>query len=131
MNLHLLGAHEHDLSRLPEYCELAVEGAVGVPIAANYPVFGDDAFRTGTGVHAAAIIKARQKGDAWLADRIYSGVPAGDFGLEQRIEISPVSGSPTCGGGWSDRDTTRAMPRSASTSSTPPSGRIACCATKS
>jgi 2-isopropylmalate synthase len=55
-------------------------------------VLGDDAFRTGTGVHAAAIIKARKKGHAWLADRIYSGVPAGDFGLSQRIEISPVSG---------------------------------------
>jgi 2-isopropylmalate synthase len=63
-----------------------------VPVPPSYPVLGDDAFRTGTGVHAAAIIKARRKGHAWLADRIYSGVPAGDFGLAQRIEISPVSG---------------------------------------
>jgi 2-isopropylmalate synthase len=53
---------------------------------------GDDAFRTGTGVHAAAIIKARRKGDDWLADRVYSSVPAGIFGARQRIEISPVSG---------------------------------------
>ena len=58
----------------------------------SYPVLGEDAFRTGTGVHAAAIVKARKKGHAWLADRIYSGVPAGDFGLGQRIEISHVSG---------------------------------------
>jgi 2-isopropylmalate synthase len=43
-------------------------------------------------VHAAAIIKARKKGDAWLADRVYSSVPAGAFGLKQKIEISPVSG---------------------------------------
>ena len=91
INLKLLGAHRHDLSRLPEYSRLASR-ACGVPIPASYPVLGDDAFRTGTGVHAAAIIKARKKGHAWLADRIYSGVPAGDFGLAQRIEISPVSG---------------------------------------
>ena len=91
INLKLLGAHRHDLARLPEYSLLASR-ACGVPIAPSYPVLGDDAFRTGTGVHAAAIIKARRKGHAWLADRIYSGVPAGDFGLVQRIEISPVSG---------------------------------------
>ena len=58
----------------------------------GYPVMGIDAFRTGTGVHAAAIIKAREKGDAWLADRVYSGVPAGSFGARQIIEISPMSG---------------------------------------
>ncbi|HEV2179095.1 MAG TPA: LeuA family protein [Gemmatimonadaceae bacterium] len=91
INLRLLGAHQHDLSRLPEYSRLASR-ACGVPIPPSYPVLGDDAFRTGTSVHAAAIIKARRKGHAWLADRIYSGVPAGDFGLAQRIEISPVSG---------------------------------------
>ena len=91
INLALLGAHRHDLSRLPEYSRL-VSRACGVPIPPSYPVLGEDAFRTGTGVHAAAIIKARRKGHAWLADRIYSGVPAGDFGLSQRIEISHVSG---------------------------------------
>ncbi|HEY9478439.1 MAG TPA: LeuA family protein [Gemmatimonadaceae bacterium] len=91
INLKLLGAHQHDLALLPEYSLLASR-ACGVPIPPSYPVLGDDAFRTGTGVHAAAIIKARRKGHAWLADRIYSGVPAGDFGLAQRIEISPVSG---------------------------------------
>ncbi len=66
--------------------------AVGVPIPVNYPVVGTDAFRTGTGVHAAAIIKAKKKGHAWLADRVYSSVPAEEFGLAQRIEISPLSG---------------------------------------
>ncbi len=91
INLKLLGAHCHDLSKLPEYSHL-VSRACGVPIPPSYPVLGEDAFRTGTGVHAAAIIKARRKGHAWLADRIYSAVPAGDFGLAQRIEISPVSG---------------------------------------
>ena len=53
---------------------------------------GSDAFETGTGVHAAAVIKAFRKGDAWLADRVYSGVPAGEFGLRQRIRIGPMSG---------------------------------------
>jgi len=58
----------------------------------NYPVFGRDAFRTATGVHAAAVIKSYRKGDARLADIVYSGVPAGEFGLEQVIEIGPMSG---------------------------------------
>jgi len=91
INLRLLGAHHHDLRKLPEYTALASR-ALGVQIPASYPVFGEDAFRTATGVHAAAIAKAHKKGDAWLADRIYSGVPAGDFGLSQRIDVSHVSG---------------------------------------
>lgn len=91
VNLHLLGMHRSDLSKLPEYVH-AVSRATGVPIPPSYPVFGEDAFRTGTGVHAAAIIKAQQKGDDWLVDRVYSGVPAATFGLAQRIEISHVSG---------------------------------------
>ncbi len=91
VNLKLLGTHRGDLSKLPEYCHTAAE-AVGVPIPVNYPVLGTDAFRTGTGVHAAAIIKAKKKGHDWLADRVYSSVPAAEFGLEQKIEISPLSG---------------------------------------
>lgn len=91
VNLKLLGMHDHDLSRLGEYVEKAA-AACGLPVAYNWPVFGEDAFRTATGVHAAAIIKAEAKGDAWLADRIYSGVPAGLFGRRQTIEISPMSG---------------------------------------
>mgnify|MGYP001546521581 CR=1 FL=1 len=91
INLKLLGAHHHDLHRLPEYTALASR-ALGVAIPPSYPVVGEDAFRTATGVHAAAIAKAQKKGDAWLADRIYSGVPAGDFGLSQRIDVGHVSG---------------------------------------
>ena len=91
VNLRLLGAHRADLSKLGEYCR-TVADAVGIPIPLNYPVMGSDAFRTGTGVHAAAIIKAKKKGHAWLADRVYSSVPAEEMGLAQVIEISPVSG---------------------------------------
>ncbi len=91
VNLKLLGMHDRDLSRLPEYCALAAE-MCGLEIPHSYPVVGEDAFRTGTGVHAAAIIKAMRKGDPWLEDRVYSGVPASEFGLRQRIEVSPVSG---------------------------------------
>jgi 2-isopropylmalate synthase len=91
VNLRLLGWIDNDLTALPEYCELASR-STGVPIPPNYPVVGRDAFRTGTGVHAAAIIKAERKGDAWLADRIYSGVPAAMFGKEQEIEIGHYSG---------------------------------------
>ncbi|MEE8060846.1 MAG: LeuA family protein [Gemmatimonadales bacterium] len=91
VNLYLLGAIDQDLSRLVEYCRVASE-ITGVPIPASYPVVGEDAFRTATGVHASAILKAKKKGDTWLADRVYSSVPAVVFGLTQRVEISPVSG---------------------------------------
>ncbi len=91
VNLQLLGWIDRDLSALPRYCALVAD-KTGVPFPDNYPVMGQDAFRTGTGVHAAAIIKARAKGDDWLADRIYSGVPAGLFGRRQVIEIGPMSG---------------------------------------
>lgn len=91
VNLKLMGWIDNDLSRLVEYCELA-SSACDWPIPHNYPVFGRDAFRTGTGVHAAAVIKSYKKGDRQLADLVYSGVPAGQFGLEQVIEIGPMSG---------------------------------------
>jgi 2-isopropylmalate synthase len=91
VNLKLMGIIDNDLTKLREYC-LTVSEAVGVPIPIGYPVVGADAFRTGTGVHAAAVIKAIKKEDVWLVDRVYSGVPAGMFGLEQRIEVGPMSG---------------------------------------
>lgn len=91
VNLRLMGAIARDLRKLKEYCQVASE-AVGVPIPANYPVVGSDAFRTATGVHAAAVIKAFRKHDLELANQVYSGVPSHWFGLEQRIEIGPMSG---------------------------------------
>lgn len=91
VNMRLLGYISTDLSRLQQYC-LTVSEATGVPIPSNYPVFGEDAFRTGTGVHAAAVIKALKKGDRELANRVYSGVPSHWFGLEQHIEVGPMSG---------------------------------------
>lgn len=80
-----------DLTKLKDYC-LTVSTATGVPIPRNYPVLGEDAFRTATGVHAAAVIKAYKKGDIELANSVYSGVPSHYFGLEQIIEIGPMSG---------------------------------------
>jgi len=91
VNLKLLGWIENDLMRLGEYCQKAAD-ACNWTIPLNYPVFGRDAFRTATGVHAAAVIKSYRKGDTELADLIYSGVPAGQFGLKQIIEIGPMSG---------------------------------------
>ena len=91
VNLKLLGWIKNDLSHLREYCETAAR-ICGWTVPYNYPVFGRDAFRTATGVHAAAVIKSYRKGDQHLADIIYSGVPAGEFGLEQVIEIGPMSG---------------------------------------
>jgi 2-isopropylmalate synthase len=92
VNLKLLGWRDDDLTRLPEYVE-TVSKAVGVPIAINTPIIGRDAFRTATGVHAAAVIKAQRKGEAWLADRVYSGVPASWIGRAQEIEIGHMSGT--------------------------------------
>ncbi|MGH7491581.1 MAG: LeuA family protein [bacterium] len=91
VNCKLLGWIDNDLTQLQTYCEL-VSRQCGVPIPVNYPVLGRDAFRTGTGVHAAAIIKAKNKGADWLADRVYSGVPAAWVGRHQEIEIGHMSG---------------------------------------
>jgi 2-isopropylmalate synthase len=94
VNLKLLGHPlyaKRDMSKLVRFVQLAAK-VTGHQLPNNYPVAGADAFRTATGVHAAAIIKAQRKGDHWLADRIYSGVPAGEFGKQQEIEIGPMSG---------------------------------------
>lgn len=91
VNLRLMGLIDRNLSSLKYYCE-AVARATKTSIPPNYPVIGHDAFRTATGVHAAAIIKAIQKHDHRLADDVYSGVPAHLFGFEQVIEIGPMSG---------------------------------------
>ncbi len=91
LNLVLMGYIERDLSALVEYCE-TVSAATDVPIPANYPVVGRDAFRTATGVHAAAVIKAFRKKDLALVDAVYSGVPASLIGREQQIDVGPMSG---------------------------------------
>jgi len=94
VNLNLMGISpwdKQDLTKLREYCN-AVARATGVPIPPNYPVVGEDAFRTATGVHAAAVIKAIKKNDVELANAVYSGVPAQLFGMEQVIDIGPMSG---------------------------------------
>jgi 2-isopropylmalate synthase len=91
VNLVLLGYIDRDLSALVEYCE-TVSAVTGVAIPPNYPVVGRDAFRTATGVHAAAVIKAFRKNDPTLVDAVYSGVPASMVGREQEIEVGPMSG---------------------------------------
>ncbi|MGD0469040.1 MAG: LeuA family protein [Terriglobales bacterium] len=92
VNLNLLGMRHDNLSSLQGYVD-SVSAATSVPVPANTPVIGRDAFRTATGVHAAAIIKAQKKGDRWLTDYVYSGVPASLIGRNQEIEIGPMSGS--------------------------------------
>jgi 2-isopropylmalate synthase len=91
VNLYLEGLIDRDLSPLVEYVTLVSEHC-GIPIPPNYPALGSDAFRTATGVHAAAVVKAFRKNDPALADRVYSGVPASILGREQRIEVGPMSG---------------------------------------
>ncbi len=91
INLRLWGLIDTDLAPLVEYTSLVAEHC-GVPIPTNYPALGADAFRTGTGVHASAVVKALRRGDRELADLVYSGVPASVVGREQRIEVGPMSG---------------------------------------
>jgi 2-isopropylmalate synthase len=94
VNLKLMGIapwDQQDLTQLKQYCQ-AASRATGIPIPANYPVVGDDAFRTATGVHASAVIKAFRKNDIELANTVYSGVPSHIFGLEQIIDVGPMSG---------------------------------------
>jgi 2-isopropylmalate synthase len=91
VNLRLMGLIDNDLTHLEQYCATVAE-AVGLEIPVNYPVVGRDAFRTATGVHAAAVVKAARRGDEWLMDMVYSGVPAAMVGREQEIEIGPMSG---------------------------------------
>jgi 2-isopropylmalate synthase len=91
VNLKMMGWLDADLSALTEYVEWVARWT-GVPVPWNYPVFGRDAFRTGTGVHASAIVKALNMGDQSLVDLVYSSVPASWFGKHQTIEVGPVSG---------------------------------------
>lgn len=91
VNLNLLGIANRDLSRLPEYCRVVAQ-TCGAPLPFNYPIVGADAFRTATGVHAAAVVKALERGNTWLADRVYSSIPASMVGRTQGIEIGPMSG---------------------------------------
>ncbi len=92
LNLKILGLRDDDLTRLPEYVA-SVADATGVPLPVNTPIVGRDAFRTATGVHAAAVIKARKRGHDLLANLVYSGVPAHYVGRKQEIEIGPMSGN--------------------------------------
>ena len=91
VNLKLMGWIDNDTTGLVRYVNYAAE-MCGFEIPCTYPVFGSDAFETATGVHAAAVIKSLKRNDAWLANRVYSGVPADEFGLSQRIRIGPMSG---------------------------------------
>jgi 2-isopropylmalate synthase len=91
VNLVLMRWVQRDLTRLNELVH-EVSAATGVPIPDNYPVFGRDAFRTATGVHAAAVVKAFKKNDRDLMDAVYSGVPAHLVGRSQEIEVGPMSG---------------------------------------
>jgi len=91
VNLVMMGYRDQDLAMLPDYCA-AVSNALEVPIPPNYPVVGADAFRTATGVHAAAVVKAFRKGDRALMDAVYAAVPASLVGRQQEIEVGPMSG---------------------------------------
>lgn len=91
VNLVLLGWIQQDLTKLSDYCRLAAQ-MTEITVPRNYPVVGEDAFSTSTGVHAAAVAKAFAKGQTWLADTVYSAVPASLVGRYQDILVGPMSG---------------------------------------
>lgn len=90
VNLHLMGVIDNDLTTLMAYVHDAAR-FLDVPVPVGFPVIGQDAFRTGTGVHAAALVKSRPFGVA-MEDAIYSGVPAGLVGRSQEIVVTTLSG---------------------------------------
>ncbi|MFC7979731.1 LeuA family protein [Streptomyces cinereoruber] len=92
LNRVLDGGGHHDLMAIRAYAEYA-EDVLGVPIPQNYPAFGADVFKTSAGVHAAAILKAHEKGDTLLKDAVYSSVPAALLGREQDVLIDEASGA--------------------------------------
>lgn len=91
VNLVLLGWVTRDLTPLDELVQLVAE-ATGQPVQSNYPIFGRDAFRTASGIHAAALAKAFRKRDRHLADTVHSGVPGRLVGRVPEIEVGPLSG---------------------------------------
>jgi 2-isopropylmalate synthase len=106
VNLKLLGLWEPPLDKLREYVEV-VSASTGIGVPLNYPVFGTDAFRTATGVHAAAIVKAKRRGELDVADLVYSSVPASMVGRTQRIDVGPLSGK-WCASAWLEANGYRA-----------------------
>ena len=84
------GQFGSDLDELPLICALFA-ARMGWSIPPNQPLIGADVFSTGTGTHAAALLKARHLGREW-EDAIYSGVSAAALGREQSILIGPNSG---------------------------------------
>lgn len=92
VNARLLGWCDADLRGLSAYVRHGA-AILGIDVPPRQPVVGRDAYRTSTGVHAAAILKATAKGEAALADMVYSAVPASWVGESQALEVGPMSGA--------------------------------------
>jgi 2-isopropylmalate synthase len=92
VNSRLLGWASPGLGRLMEYVACASQ-ILGIEVPPGAAVVGRDAFRTSTGVHAAAVVKAEARGGAALADLVYSAVPASWLARIQEIDVGPMSGS--------------------------------------
>jgi len=92
LNSHLYAHGTHDLMAVREYCEYAA-GVLDVDVPENYPAMGRDVFKTSAGVHATAILKAHEKGDAAVKDSVYSAVPASLLGRQQEVLIDSSSGA--------------------------------------
>ena len=79
------------LAQVMAYCA-HFSRVLGVEIADNQPLVGKNAFRTATGVHASAIVKAEAKSE-WLGDHVYSLLSAASIGQSAAIVIGPMSGA--------------------------------------
>lgn len=92
INLYLQGCDRFALNLLIDYVEFAA-AALHVEIPAGEPIVGANAFRTATGTHAAAMLKAERKSEPGLAEHLYSCIPATLLGRRHSIDIGPMSGA--------------------------------------
>lgn len=79
------------LKKLKEYCKGTAE-IFHITIPESYPVWGENAFQTVSGVHAAAIYKAYCDKNNNLAEQVYSFIAPSLVGKNIKIGINYMSG---------------------------------------
>lgn len=89
--LYTFGIEKYDLSMLVGGSQMVSE-IFNRPIPVDSPLIGDAVYTTSTGIHAAGIHKAEQRGQKYLADIVYSAVPPSILGRKHTINIGPLSG---------------------------------------
>ncbi|MCX7894445.1 MAG: hypothetical protein N2447_00605 [Thermoanaerobaculum sp.] len=92
VNLWLMGFPVGRIENLRAAVERIAQ-LLGVSVPPNAPAVGHDAFRTATGVHASAILKAKEQGRWDLAEWVYAPFPPSAVGGLLEVEVGPYSGA--------------------------------------